>query len=112
MCREDYGKRGELRDNRPGNNNGHFYRYGWVVDLILPIKASKDKSEALFWDNLEPMNYGNAKAKGKRTDFFIRGKRFLVVKCPVCSSMDKMGYGIMDASTSRRVDWKWRKGRK
>ena len=111
MCREDYGKRGELRNDRPGGLD-HFYYYGWVVDFILPIKAFKDKSEALFWDNLEPMHYGNAKAKGKRTDFFIRGKRFLVVKCPACSSLDQVGYGILDASTSRRVDWKCRKGRK
>ena len=111
MYREDYGKRGELRDNRPGNNDGHFYRYGWVVDLILPIMAFIDKSEALLWDNLEPMNYGNAKAKGKRTDFLIMGKRFLVVKYPVCSSMNQMGYGIMEASSSCRVDWKYCKRR-
>ena len=111
MYREDYGKRGKLRDNRPGNF-GRFYSYGWVVDLILPADMFQGKAGALFWNNLEPMHYVNAKAKGDRTRFVIGNKKYLVVKCSICAAKDQVGYGIRDTSTLRRVDWKSRKGRK
>ena len=108
---DDYGKRGKLRDERP-SNNGRFCRYGWVVGLIMPAKMFHSKDEALFWNNLEPMHYENAKAKGDSISFVIAGTRYMVCKCSICASKDQLGYGIMDASTSRRVDWKYRKRRK
>lgn len=111
MFHEDYGKRGELRDDRPGNN-GRFCRYGWVVGLIMPPKMFHSKGGALFWNNLEPMHYENAKAKGDSVSFFIVGTRYMVCKCSICSFRDQVGYGIIDASASRRMDWKWHKGRK
>ena len=89
MYREDYGKRGKLRDNRPGSL-GRFYSYGWVVDLILPTDMFQGKAGALFWNNLEPMHYVNAKAKGDRTRFVIGNKKYLVVKCSICAAKDQV----------------------
>lgn len=93
----------ELKGDRPGNN-GRFCRYGWAGGLIMPEKMFHSKGKALFWNNFEPMHYENAKAKGNSIDFGIAGKRYIVCKCLICASEDQVGYGIMDASTSRRVD--------
>lgn len=72
-----------------------------------PHNAYEDfhsKGEALFWNNLEPMHYENAKAKGDSISSVIAEIHYVACKCSICASKDQLDYGIMDASTSHRVD--------
>lgn len=76
----------------------------------MPAKMFQNKDKALLWNNIEPMHYENAKAKGNLVSFVIAGKRYSVERCPVCADKGEVGYGITDASTFRRVDRKSRRG--
>lgn len=107
MYRDDYGDHEKTRNNRPGGTGKYFY-YGWDVDHIRPIaQFGGDEAKATFWNNLEPLHYMNNQAKADKTAFEIGDRRYSIVKCDICAAHQLLGYGIEDAETKKRVDWKY-----
>jgi len=108
MYRDDYGVFDKARTNRPGGT-GKAYVYGWEIDHIMPISKFKDSANANYFNNLEPLHFINNRKKADNTSFEINGISYSVVKCDICSKHGTEGYGIVNNSKNKRVDWKYTK---
>ena len=103
ICRSDYGDHEKMRQ-RP---DGKTYSYGWDLDHIRPRSDFAKPEDADFLNNLEPVHWVNNHDKDDANGAFtIDGRSYHIVRCEICKAHNERGYGIVDDSTGKRVDWK------
>ncbi|QLY40579.1 hypothetical protein HF295_06875 [Hujiaoplasma nucleasis] len=90
---------------RPGQTKK--YDYSWNVDHIRPKSDFNNPLEADFFNNFEPMQRGNNSEKGDNYPHFSIGDK----KYKVFSQSGYYGYGIIDVSTNKKIDWKSKQGK-
>lgn len=87
---------------KPGNTER--YDYSWNVDHIRPKSDFENPNEADFFNNYEPMHRQNNSEKADNYPHFeIDGNKYKVFK-----QNGYYGYGIIDVSTNKKIDWKSR----
>lgn len=103
--RDDYGDYNKQRFSPTGS--GKKYNYGWDIDHIRPKSNFPSLNDADFWNNFEPMHHSNNLEKADNYPQFTVGTNsYKVVLCSVCQSHNVKGYGIVNTTTLKRVDWK------
>lgn len=105
MYRDDYGDQDTMRKRISDAKKA--FNYGWEVDHIRPKSSFEKESEASFLNNYEPMHWMNNREKADNYPHFtIENVQYAIVKCSICNSNNKPGYGIKKTSNGKRVDWK------
>lgn len=101
MHRDDYGDTKRLRKIPGGVVEVNC---GWRINTIMPTTLGG----RFAWNNYEPMHVENYEFKDDLLRFTIKGDSFEVIKCNLSPGY---GYGIVNQSTGRRVDWKAKQNR-
>lgn len=105
IYRDDHGDYQKTRI-RP-NGSGKGFNYGWDVDHIRPKSDFSNENDADFDNNYEPVHRSNNESKADNyPQFEISSKTYKVVKCDICGTHSVKGYGIVEAVSGKRIDWK------
>lgn len=91
---------------RPGQTTE--FDYSWNVDHIRPKASFENEKNCEFYNNYEPMHRtNNLKKKDNYPKFKIDDREFEVFQID-----EDSGYGIIELSTNKKIDWKSRTGKK
>ena len=87
---------------KPGNTKK--YDYSWNVDHIRPKSNFENEIDSNFLNNFEPMHRLNNQEKSDSYPiFYIDGKKYQVFR-----QEGYYGYGILDVTNNKKIDWKSR----